>query len=733
MNQKDPKQSTKSTASKHKTKKKTTSKRMRIFKKVMATVGKVFATMFLVGVITGCIVITALTVYVMKFSDTTDLVDISDLKENYTTILYANDSSGNPIEVEKLYSEENREWVDLEDIPIHVQRAFIATEDKRFYDHQGVDWKRTFASFANLFLHFYDTKQGGSTITQQVIKNVTNDDDQSIPRKVREIFRAMNMEREFLKDDILECYMNIIALGGDQYGVQAASKYYFNKDVKDLTLAEGASLAATIKSPNSLNPKKSPEKNKARRNDYTLKEMKKLGLITEEQYEAAIKEEIVVAGTQTDKTETPIKKVQSYFTDHIINEVIEDLMETYDWDKTYAQHKLYTAGYRIYTTMDIELQKTLEDKYKDPLTFYKTSKVKDPPQSAMIVLDYSGNIKAVVGRRGEKSQARVFNFATMANLGIGSSIKPLSVYAPMIDANLIHYSTLVQDSPSIKNQDGTMGPKNYEGKGTNQWITVENAIRVSKNTVPAKLLLENDYRQKSFDFMQNKLRIFSLVKSKKVTLESGKTETLSDVDYARLAMGSLVYGVKLSELAAAYEMFGNGGYYNEPVAYTKVTSADGKTIILEKEARPVRVISEETASVMNKLLQRVVEGPSGTGRYAKLSTHTVVGKTGTANDGKSQVFVGLTPYYIGAVWVGYETPKEFSNNVVYKPAVIWKNVLEGVHKKLPAKEFVLSGKMKELAYCTETGYRASANCPHTATGYYKSDNIPSICTKHLAD
>ena len=408
-------------------------------------------------------------------------------------------------------------------------------------------------------------------------------------------------------------------------------------------------------------------------------------------------------------------------------------METYDWDKTYAQHKLYTAGYRIYTTMDIELQKTLEDKYKDPLTFYKTSKVKDPPQSAMIVLDYSGNIKAVVGRRGEKSQARVFNFATMANLGIGSSIKPLSVYAPMIDANLIHYSTLVQDSPSIKNQDGTMGPKNYEGKGTNQWITVENAIRVSKNTVPAKLLLENDYRQKSFDFMQNKLRISSLVKSKKVTLESGKTETLSDVDYARLAMGSLVYGVKLSELAAAYEMFGNGGYYNEPVAYTKVTSADGKTIILEKEARPVRVISEETASVMNKLLQRVVEGPSGTGRYAKLSTHTVVGKTGTANDGKSQVFVGLTPYYIGAVWVGYETPKEFSNNVVYKPAVIWKNVLEGVHKKLPAKEFVLSGKMKELAYCTETGYRASANCPHTATGYYKSDNIPSICTKHLAD
>ncbi len=708
--------------------KKVRSPRAKMFAKVMATIGKVVATLCLVCIITGCIVVTALTVYVMKFADQDDVIDISNYQYEYTTIVYGNDKDGNPVEVDTIHKNENRVWVDFDEIPQHVKDAFVYTEDKRFYEHDGVDWKRTFAAFANLFLHFYDTEQGGSTITQQTIKVISGDDDVSIQRKIREIFRAINMERKFSKDDILECYLNLIYLGGNAYGVQAASQYFYGKDVQDISIAEAAALAASVKSPYNRNPKSDPEWNKRRRNNYTLPEMLKAGAISEEEYEKALVEEIkVVSNQNTTEDKKPTTDYYSYFTDHIINQVIADLVEEKGYTKEFAQRQLETAGYRIYTTMDIELQEHLEKKYKDAKTFYSSTKVKDPPQSAMVIFDYNGQMKAVVGGRGEKSGSRVFNRATQAKLGIGSSIKPLSTYALALEKNLITYSTVMKDEPVIKNVDGTLGPKNFDGK-TYGNVTIEHAVRVSMNTIPVKLIKQLT-PQASFDFLEDKLGFTTLVRSRKVTAEDGSSSVYSDVDLARLAMGSMVDGIKLNELANAYQIFGNGGYFNKMTCYTLVTDADGE-VILEPSVAPVQVISSETATVMNRLLQRVIESSDGTGRKAKLSTQTVIGKTGTANDGKNKIFIGMTPYYIGAVWLGYDTPKRIPSNAAYAPPVIWKNVMEDVYKNLPKKEFPYADTVKELEYCTTSGNIANENCPKTQIGYYKSDNIPPVCTDH---
>lgn len=744
MNEKGSKRvSAESTKSKQKTHKhkKPRSKGMRIFLKVLSTAGKALATLFLVGVITGCIVVTALTVYLMKFSDDTNYVDIESYKSS-NAIIYATDTTGTISvddlssykweEVGKITNGKNQQWVDYNDIPQHVIDAFRCTEDVRFFDHDGVDWKRTFASFANLFLHFYDTRQGGSTITQQTIKVITGDDDASglsgISRKIREIFRALNTEKKVAKPQIMECYLNIINLGNGTWGVQAASKYYFGKDVQDLTIAEAASLAATAKSPSNYNIKDGAEINEQRRENYTLKVMLEERAITQEEYDTAMAEDVKavedpeIANEENQETQ----KAQSYFIDEVYREVTNDLMEEYGWNKQYAENILKNSGLKIYTTMNPDVQDILEEKYLDPLTFASKSNVKDPPQSAMVIYDLAGHMRAVVGGRGEKPGALTLNRATQSTVGIGSSIKPLSTYALAIDKNFVTWSTLIEDKPTLKRPDGTLYPKNSPNRSYGM-ITIQKAIERSLNTIPVRLIREQITREASFDFMVNKLGITTLVKSKEITNEDGSTETVSDIDYARLAMGSLVNGMKLSELANAYQIFANGGYYNESTTYLRVEKPDG-TVLLESKANPLRAISEESAGVMNKLLQQVIEGPNGTGTRAKMSNQVVIGKTGTQNDGKSLAFLGITPYYIGAVWVGYDTPKDINTNTHYRPVQIWKNVMTDVHKNLSKKEFELSPNIKQLQYCTKTGMIASDKCTSKATGYYKSDNIPATCS-----
>lgn len=694
-------------------------------KRILSASWKVIASAFLVCVITGSIVVTALTVYVMKFVDPDSDIDLSQLKLGQNTTIFALDTKEDDwVKVQELSNGKKYEWVDLDDIPYSVQDAFIFTEDQRFREHNGVDWKRTFGAFVNMFIDIYGFRQGGSTITQQLIKNITDETDVTVQRKIQEIFRAINLEKRYSKDEILEAYLNVIYLGYNTYGVQAASKLYFNKDVKDLTVLEASALAAMTRNPAKYDPLENPENNKDRR-EYVLKQLKTYKTITDEEYK-----KLLTADLKTDRGEvsaagsTASSGVQSYFVDNLINEVVADLMDEKGWSKDTAEQKLKENGYRIYSTLDISAQKALERRYNMNSTF-SSVKMYDPPQSAMIIMDHQGAIKAVVGGRGEKKISRGLNRATQSIRSPGSSIKPLAVYAPAIEKDIITYSTVMKDEPieTVIGGKTVKWPSNYTKRNYGS-VTVEYAIRRSLNTIPVKLV-EQMGATSSFNFITKKLGLSTLIKSKKID-----GETKSDVTLGGLAMGDFVYGTKLSELTAAYQIFANGGTYTPPHSYTKATTPAGEVVLSHEEDESKRVISKETAGVMNKLLQQVVESYDGTGTLAKLDGITVVGKTGTSNTYDDQLFVGLTPYYIGGVWFGYDSPKNLEGIGMNSPALVWKNVMQDVLKGKKSKSFKLPSGVKKYSFCTGSGLLANSRCPDTKTGYYKSSNVPATCTSH---
>jgi len=334
-------------------------------------------TLFLVGLITVSIVVSAFLLYAFTMVDGTMEEDLNDLKLNFTTTIYLDDGSGNYTEYQRLHGTFNRIWVSYdanaaktkekgyEGIPQNLVNAFVAIEDKRFYTHQGVDWKRTFSAFANMFLHFYDTNQGGSTVTQQLVKNLTGDTSQRPSRKIREIMRARYLETHYAKDTIIECYLNTVAMGHGTYGVEVAANYYFGKSVKDLTLTECACLAAITKSPTNYSPDDNPEANLKRRNSV-LYEMYDQGYITKEEYEAAKNQELNLIASKEELNET---EINSYFVDALINQVVDDLCEKYGYEKKRAKNMFYSGGYRIYATMDPAIQSTMEGVFKDVDTY----------------------------------------------------------------------------------------------------------------------------------------------------------------------------------------------------------------------------------------------------------------------------------------------------------------------------------------------------------------------------
>ncbi len=692
-------------------------------RRILSASWKVLASAFLVCVITGSIVVTALTVYVMKFVDPDSDIDLYQLRLGQNTTVFALDSDDEWVSVQELSNGRKYEWVDLEDIPYEVQDAFVYTEDQRFREHNGVDWKRTFGAFVNMFVDIYGFRQGGSTITQQLIKNITDETDVTVQRKIQEIFRAINLEKRYSKDEILEAYLNVIYLGYNTYGVQAASKLYFNKDVKDLTTLEASALAAMTRNPSGYDPFEYPEKNKDRR-EYVLKQLKTYNVITEDEYS-----ELLVADLETERGEVQAAGsestgVQSYFVDNLISEVVVDLMDEKGWSEETAEAKLTENGYRIYTTLDIDTQSILEKRYQMNSTF-SSVKMSDPPESAMIIMDHYGAIKAVVGGRGEKKISRGLNRATQSIRSPGSSIKPLAVYAPAIENDLITYSTIMKDEPieTVIGGKTVKWPSNYTKKNYGS-VTVEFAIRRSLNTIPVKIV-EQMGASASFKFVTKKLGLSTLKKSWNID-----GETQSDATLGGLAMGDFVYGTKLSELTAAYQIFANGGTYTAPHSYTSVTTSAGEVVLSHEEDESTRVISKETAGVMNKLLQQVVESYDGTGTYAKLDGITVVGKTGTSNTYNDQLFIGLTPYYIAGVWFGYDDPKSLEGIGMNSPALIWKNVMSKVLADKKDKTFKIASSVKKYSYCTSTGLLANSRCPDTRTGYYKSSNVPDTCTAH---
>lgn len=611
----------------------------------------------------------------IDFFSSNQIVDnVKNMEINMTSIIYVQNKKGDWVEYQRLHGTENRIWVSFDKMPKYLGDAFVAIEDERFWENSGVDWKRTAGAIANRLLKFNSTEFGGSTITQQLIKNVTNDRDRDAMRKIREIVRALLISKKLTKTEILEAYLNTIPLANGICGVQVAANYYFNKDVSELTLTESAALAAITNNPSKYNPltENGAEQNEKRRR-LVLDKMLELGKITYEEYDKAYNEKLKLDDSQEDDYEI---EINSYFVDTLIDQVIDELAEKYNCDTKTASMMFYNGGFKIYSTLNPDIQSSMEKVYADINTYFPQTAAnlngeKVHAQSAMTVMDYSGHIVGIVGGAGEKTTNRGLNRATKSPRQPGSTMKPIGVYALAIDKDIVNYSSKVIDQP-IKNYYGTgkSGPKEWYGyyKGT---VSLNYAIRKSMNTVPVRLLQEVGI-DTSYDFLVNKLNCKHLVPE--------------DKNLAALALGGTNYGLTTTESAAAYAIFGNKGVYHKPTTYYKIERANGE-VIFDYDETGTQAISPASATIMNHLLQEVVYGSEGTGGgiAGYNSNMKAYAKTGTSSESKDLWMVAGTPYYVGSVWYGFDIQSEVSNGG--SAAKIWKAVMSGVHKNLEKKEF----------------------------------------------
>lgn len=682
---------------------------------LLGKIGRVLAVFIMITIITGCIVTCVLTVSILRHMNEEEPINFEQVKLSYTTTIFVEDASGAPQEYMEIQTGQDRTWIDYKDIPEHTRQALIAIEDKRFLEHNGVDWKRTIFAALNEVFHLSDTRQGGSTLTQQVVRNLTGDKEVRIDRKVREIMRALQLERDYSKDQILEMYLNTAFFGNNAYGIQAAAETYFSKDATQLTLAESASIIGITQSPTKHDPFKHPADNK-KRQEHILWEMKEQGMISQAAYNEAVAEtlnfqrEVSAARRQT----------YNYFIDHLIETVIADLCDQKGYAYADAENMVNRGGLRIYATVNPAMQDTVSAFYENPDNFPPVNS-EEYPQSAFVALAPDGRILALAGGIGEKSNARQFNRATQAKRQTGSSIKPLAAYLMAFENDLVTWSTLMDDHPITIKENGVdmTWPVNFQGTYEGM-MTIDRALRESRNTIAVKLV-QSVGPQRVFDFLHDRLGFDSLI-------PAGQ-EQRDDVNLSAMALGGMTYGVTPLELAGGYQIYANGGSFTKPYCYTKVLDARGN-VLLQADTAARHVIAPETATVINRLMQRVTL-PGGTGNGARWSNLPVAGKTGTSTDDYDQWFVGVTPYMVTATWMGYDTPKKISY-YSYPPPVVFNRLASQLHQGLEAKDFPVWGDTVQKTYCAESGGLAVAGCTTTDVGWYAASHLPEECPLHSA-
>ena len=731
------------------------------------TAGRVIGTILLVFVLTAAIFAGIFSAYINSSMRGRVEVYLDEFETKVSTELYYQEpSSGEWTMYHTLFLDsENRIWADLEQIPKDLRNAVVAIEDKRFYTHKGVDWHGTArAIFSTIF---GGSVQGGSTITQQLVKNVTGDNQNTVKRKVMEIYRAQEMEKRYEKDEILEAYLNEVYFGYSCYGVVTASLKYFNKDVSELSLAECASLVAITNNPSLYDPLQTDwglENNRTRQL-LVLGAMLEQGKIDQAAYDAAKEENVVFSNGYTilggrvdvdtdkkDDTDTdggdeqPEEETktatssQSYFTDAVIEDVAAALVEKYGLtDSTnpvtgkvttafdQGVNMVYGKGYKIYTTQNPDYQKIAEEVCSDTSNLPYTSsytnaygeKETEQLQVGMTIVDpYTGYVVAMVGGAGVKQYDRGWNWATSARQ-CGSAIKPISVYAPALDDGTINGASTIDDYP-VMVLNGSVYPKNANGryKGLTPLHT---AIARSTNTCAVRVVQEYG-TSRSYDFMTNKLGF--------TTLTSQDAQQVGN-----MGLGGLDRGVTTEEMAAAFAAFANEGIYTAPRTFVRVEDADGN-VILENEAKSSVAMKDTTAALMNSLLQEVING--GTGYEGRISGMHVAGKTGTTNNDQDRYFVGYTPYYSCAVWVGYVHNQRIvaSGNPA---ASMWQKVMSRIHADLPDKDFFSCSGLTYVKVCADSGLLATDSCAEDCRGnrvysaLVAADNAPSAyCNMHTS-
>ena len=741
---------------------------MALFSVVKIALGAV-ATVLCIIVVCCFVLVGALGDYLQDDVIPNVSADLDAIEVAQTSFIYYVDSNGEIQKLQQIYTDTDRQWVSIDEIPEDLIHAAVAIEDKRFYEHQGVDWITTVKACANMFFGSSSTF-GGSTITQQMIKNRTGDDDVTVQRKVEEIFRAVKFESQYDKDVVMEWYLNQIYLGEGCYGVKSAAWEYFGKELDELTIAECASLISITNNPSLYSPYIFPENNRNRQLDV-LWEMYDQGWITEGEYEEAKAQEMVFisgddaenttyhtctscgyydiarhydrdendvftcpqCGTVADIVLDSSSDMYSWFTELVMEDVAKALAEKQgmEWNtenKTALMEQIKRGGYHIYSTLDADVQAQVDKIYTNLENIPKTSSTQQL-QSAIVVIDNkTGDVVAVAGAVGEKEDFDAFSYATDQGLQTGSVMKPLTVYAPAFEMGVISPATVVKDLP-FSYDDGKF-PLN-DTRTYQIATTVLNGVYSSINTT-AVHVLDMIGREYSFDFAKNKFGLNGLLESE--WLSNGKE--LSDIGYSPLALGALSYGVTVRDMASAYATFPNNGVYREDRTFTKVYDSGGN-LVLDNTQDAERILSERAANYMNYCLRSVVT--SGTGYYANMSATMVAAKTGTTSGNKDRWFIGYTEYYTAAVWCGYKYSEEIRlvGNSTNPAGRLWYAVMEPLHRGVSYKDVYDDSELRWVTVCKDSGGYATEACKADARGnrvesvlVYSDDMPTKTCDKH---
>ena len=684
---------------------------------------KILLVIFLLLCVVGAGIIAAM--FFGLFGDEFEITKDELTSGSSDTVVYDIDNS----EIASLSAKEKRKKISLSEMPQYLPKAYIAIEDKRFYSHSGVDIKRTAGAILGAVTG--NSSYGGSSITQQLVKNITNDKQRSgiagATRKLKEWTKAVQIERMISKDQILELYLNIIFVGGPElHGVEIGSIYYFNKNAKDLDLAECAFLAGINHSPNAYNPynenldQEKVAKSTKERTLTVLKEMKNQGLIeNEDEYNNAVAK--VEEGLKFEKGNTGGEYQYSYHTEAAIEQVVEQVMEEKGVSKSFAEDYVYGSGLKIYTTQNTKIQARVEEEFAK--TKYqisgreidsKTGKLKnDHTQAAIVIIDNSTSQVVAVGGELGNNLATGMNRATDAIRQTGSSMKPLADIVPGLQEKIITAATVYDDKKT--NFGGTYEPENYNNeKGL---INIRSCIRTSQNIPMVKIMAELTPK-KSVEYLE------------KMGITTLGNETLP------LAIGGMNIGINPLEMAGAYAAIANDGVYTKPTFYTKVVDSNGNTV-LTPDQQKTKVVSEQNAYIARSIIKEPTLA-GGTATYCAIPGMETCAKTGSTDDYKDRWLCGMTPYYTAACWWGFDTPEplKIGKTVMSvdgkNPAgQIWAAIMKDIHTGLTNKNFnTPSSGLTQAKVCRTTGCLATNSCTDTYTETFTTDNLPEKCEGH---
>lgn len=710
---------------------------------------------FIIALCVGLALLGAVIGIAKAFVDTAPTLDLAALDaQDKTSFIY--DSEGNLITDYK--GTEDRIMVSIDEIPEMLQNAFIAVEDARFYEHNGIDVKRIVGALVANFTS--GSTQGGSTITQQLIKQTVLSSEQSYKRKLQEAYLAMELETRYTKKQILESYLNTIFLGGSYYGVRVAAYGYFGKELDQLTLRECAMLAGLTRSPNYYNPRsnfytRNTEGSNTpditnNRTDYVLRQMRENGLITAQQYNAALDRStasvLEKSPASTDMYAYP------HYVEYAISDVVDTFLDLNGLEDTSAnryamENKLRTGGYSVYLCLDTEIQEIVEDtlanwsdypRLRDPSDKVYQSRNADgtyteieQPQAAACVFDYrTGELKAIVGGRYKPTTRKTLNRASGMTMPVGSSIKPLTVYAPAIDLGAspasIAYNMPVPISGWKDSSGKDSWPKNYGGGGYKGPQSFRSALRNSYNTAAAQILMTYVGVSRSVEYLHL----------------MGIPDKNINADPFGLALGSS--GITPVQMAVAFGTIANKGVYQQPLSFSRIVDSNGNVVVdMHQQQDRHQVFKPSTAYLVVDMLKEAVQ--SGTGTKAKISSQVVAGKTGTNSDSKGVFFAGMTGWYSASVWIGHDNYKALSSKATggNAAAPLWQSFMEKIHKakNLDSRE-IIDGtpsdyNLVRVTTCGVSGQLATDACYNdvngykTITDYWSADSVPTAyCSMH---